>query len=84
VQRSCPGNTKAEMTRKRLEYFHSGVELLWIVDCVHRSVAVYTSPSDVVVLGEQETIDGGELLPGFKSPVADFFTDLDIGLATDA
>lgn len=84
VEVLSPGNTKAEMARKRLEYFHSGVELLWIVDCMHRSVAVYTSPSDVVVLGEGETIDGGELLPGFKSPVAEFFADLDIGLASDA
>ena len=34
------GNTKAEMSRKRVEYFHSGTRLVWMVDCVNRSVAV--------------------------------------------
>lgn len=79
VEVLSPGNTRAEMARKRLEYFLSGVELVWIVDCSHRSVAVFTSPSDFRVLGETEVIDAGNVLPEFSSPVADFFTDLDIG-----
>ncbi len=79
VEVLSPGNTKAEMARKRLEYFHNDVELVWIVDCVHRSVAVYSSSSNVRVFGEEETIDGGSVLPGFTATVGDFFTDLDIG-----
>lgn len=79
VEVLSPGNTKAEMSRKRLEYFHSGVELVWIVDCVNRSVAVYSSHSDVVVFGETDLIDGGSVLVGFSAPVNDFFLDLDIG-----
>ena len=74
-----PGNTKAEMARKRLEYFHAGVQVVWMVDCTNRSVAVFTSPTDVIVLGEEEVIDGGEAVPGFVSRVGDFFVDLDIG-----
>ena len=72
-----PGNTKAEMMRKRIEYFHSGVRLVWIVDCRSRSVAVYTSPVGVTVLDEEATITGGDVLPGFECVVADFFRDLD-------
>ncbi len=72
-----PGNTKAEMMRKRIEYFHSGVRLVWIVDCRSRSVAVYTSPVDVTVLDEEAMIAGGEVLPGFECAVAEFFSDLD-------
>ena len=79
VEVLSPGNTKAEMSRKRVEYFHSGTRLVWMVDCVNRSVAVYTSPSAVRILNEDDTIDGGEVLPEFSSPVADFFTDLDFG-----
>lgn len=79
VEVLSPGNTKGEMSRKRIEYFHSGVRLVWMVDCVNRSVAVYTSPSAVRVLSEEATIDGGDVLPGFTSPVADFFIDLDLG-----
>ena len=79
VEVLTPGNTKAEMARKRLEYFHAGVQVVWMVDCTNRSVAVFTSPTDVIVLGEEEVIDGGEAVPGFVSRVGDFFVDLDIG-----
>lgn len=83
VEVLCPGNTAAEMARKRLEYFHAGVEVVWIVDCVNRSVAVFTSPAQVAVLGEHDTIECPAQLPGFDSPVAQFFADLDIGLEQD-
>ena len=79
VEVLSPGNTKAELARKRIEYFAAGTQLVWIVDCAHRSVAVYTSPSDAVVVGQDAVIDGGNVLKGFSSPVADFFADLDIG-----
>jgi len=72
-----PSNTKAEMARKRIEYFHSGVQLVWIVDCVDRSVAVYTSPDAAQVLTQDQTIDGGKVLPEFSCLVAEFFADLE-------
>ncbi len=71
------------MTRKRLEYFHCNVQVVWIVDCIHRSVAVYTSLSKFKIYSEADTIDGGEALPGFTAQVADFFRDLDIGLEVE-
>ncbi len=74
------GNTPAEMARKRSEYFASDVQLLWIVDCANRTVAIYQPNLPVEVVGEADTLDGSEALPGFTSSVADFFTDLDIGL----
>jgi Uma2 family endonuclease len=77
VEVLSPGNTKAEMMRKRIEYFHSGVNLVWIVDCRSRSVAVYTSPVDVTVLDEEAKITGGDVLPGFECQVAEFFSDLE-------
>jgi hypothetical protein len=40
---------------------------------------VYTSPAAAVVYHEKDTIDGGAVLPGFLSPVAGFFVDLDLG-----
>jgi len=80
VEVLSPGNTRAEMARKRIEYFHSQVKLVWIVDCVDRSVAVYTSPHQVRVLNEEATLDGGDVLAGFSCAVSDLFTDLDLGL----
>lgn len=78
VEVLSPGNTPAEMSRKRIEYFNSGVRLVWIVDCHLRTVRVYTSPSAFVVFDETSTIDGSEVLPEFTNPVAEFFAELDV------
>lgn len=71
------GNTRGEMNRKRLEYFHAGVELVWIVDLVNRTIAIYRSSAAYRVVGENDTIDGEEVLAGFQCKVIDFFADLD-------
>jgi Uma2 family endonuclease len=71
-------NTRAEMARKRREYFEGGTRLVWEVDPVARTVAVYTSAeAPTAVVGEQETLDGGNVLPGFTLRLADLFRCLD-------
>ena len=84
VEVLSPDNTRGEMRNKRIEYFDGGTRLVWIVDVVHRSVAVYTSVERFTLLGEDDTIDGGDVLPGFEAKVAAFFEDLDAEVATDA
>ncbi len=66
-------NTPGEMDRKRKEYFLAGVELVWVVDLFKRTVAVYTSPDEVTTLQEQDTLDGGRVLPGFTMPLRQLF-----------
>ncbi len=71
------GNTRGEMNRKRLEYFHAGVQMIWIVDLANRTVAIYHSSSSFRVVGEEDLITGEDALPGFECKVQDFFVDLD-------
>lgn len=66
-------NTEAEMERKLQEYFAAGVRLVWYVDPEPRRVRVYTSPDDVSVLVEAETLEGGSVLPGFQLTIRDWF-----------
>lgn len=70
------GNTHEEMERKLKEYFLSEVTLVWFVDPKARTVRVYTSPDEVIELTEADTLDGGDVLPGFSVPVARLFADL--------
>lgn len=78
VEVLSPGNTKAEMARNLLEYFLHGVQVVWIVDCAQRTIAVYSSPHEItLVAGQSDQIDGGVALPGFTAKVADFFSGLD-------
>jgi Uma2 family endonuclease len=70
-------NTKAEMKRKRGEYFAAGVQLVWIVDPVDLTIAVYSSPESPKVLTTNNVLDGGTVLPGFSVPVAEIFASLE-------
>jgi len=70
-------NTPGEMLRKRRDYFTAGVELVWEVDPERRTVAVYTTPIDPVILAVGDVLDGGSVLPGFVLPLADLFGELD-------
>lgn len=70
-------NTKAEMARKRREYFEAGVRLVWEVDPRARTVAVYETPEQATVLDASATLDGGEMLPGFALPLIELFAELD-------
>lgn len=73
VEVLSPSNTRAEMTEKVAAYLAGGTALLWIIDPERRSVTVYTRDGQSGILGEGETLDGGEVLPGFSLPVADLF-----------
>lgn len=77
VEVLSPGNTGAEMARKRHEYFRAGVRLVWLVDPEARSVTVYTAPEQSRRFDEDQELDGGAVLPGFTHPVRSLFTELD-------
>ena len=70
------GNTPGEMSRKRREYFEAGVRLLWLIDPDARSAEVYTpSAPDPVRLTESQSLDGGDVLPGFTLELRPLFAD---------
>jgi len=75
VEVLSPGNTAVEMDEKVALYFGAGSRMVWIVNPKRRTAAVYTSPFDVRILSEEETVDGGEVLPGFRLPLAQLFAD---------
>ena len=67
------GNTKGEMKRKLKEYFFNGVRLVWYIDIKKRTAAVYTSPDQGAPLSEGQTLDGGDVVPGFRLPLRSLF-----------
>lgn len=72
-----PSNTRGEMARKLRENFSAGVRLVWIFDPPSRTVAVYTTPDQFTTLGENDVLDGGDVLPGFTLPLAELFAEVD-------
>ncbi len=69
-------NTRAEMDRKRREYFASGSRLVWEVNPRRRTVAVYTAERRSTRLTAADTLDGDDVLPGFTYPCAELFKHL--------
>lgn len=67
------GNTRGEMARKRKEYFLAGTRLVWQVNPRKRTVDVYTAPDAPTTRTEADTLDGGDVLPGFRLPVRSIF-----------
>jgi Uma2 family endonuclease len=68
------GNTAWEMKHKLKEYFQAGARLVWYVDPSARIVRVFASPARSKLVGEDGTLDGGDVLPGFRLAVKDWFT----------
>ncbi len=66
-------NTRAEIDRKRREYFEAGVELVWIVYPVTITIEVWTTPRDCHLVGIDDTLDGGSVLPGFTLSIREWF-----------
>lgn len=52
-------------------YLQAGVRMVWLVDPAKRSILVFGGDDTTLTLGEDDTLDGGEILPGFVMRVAD-------------
>jgi Uma2 family endonuclease len=73
IEVMSPSNTAREMGEKVALYFGAGARAVWVFNPKKRTAAVYASPSDVRILSEQDTLDGGEVLPGFKLELSKLF-----------
>jgi len=69
------GNTQEEMQRKLHDYFDAGVERVWYVYPTEQEVHVFSSAADCVVLDQRQTLEGGDLLPGFSVPLERLFAE---------
>jgi|SRR5262245_9139657 len=73
VEVISPGDTYSEVEEKVLEWLDAGVRLVVVVNPRKRAVTVYRSRTDIVILTEEEVIEGGEVVPGWTMPVASLF-----------
>jgi Uma2 family endonuclease len=71
------GNTRAEIQRKLGEYFDAGVRLAWVIDPRKRTARVHRSARRSRLVREHQSLDGGDVLPGFSVRLADLFEDLE-------
>jgi len=73
VEVLSPEDRASEVLAKVREWLGAGAEAVWVVDPTTETVSVYRSPNRAEVLGQEDVLTGGELLPGFRVPVSEIF-----------
>ncbi len=71
VEVLSPEDRPREVLDKVGEYLQAGVRLVWIVDPHRKRAVVYRSLSEVREVGLDADLEGAEILPGFRCPLAD-------------
>ena len=73
VEVISPNDVFKDVLAKVREYFHYGVQVVWVIAPEERQVYVYDSPTQVRILTGQDELTGGEVVPGFRIPLGHLF-----------
>lgn len=73
VEVLSPSDRASDVAAKLEMYQEAGVPLIWLVDPEKMTVTVIASGKTTRVLQSGDTLDGGNVLPGFSVPVAEIF-----------
>src|SRR5215208_2320374 len=63
----------SEVVAKLEMYQEAGVPLIWLVDPEQTTITIIASGNSTRVLQSGDTLDGGDVLPGFSVAVAEIF-----------
>ena len=73
VEVLSPSDRRGDVRAKIKEYVFYSVSLVWLVDPETRTVMVYQGSMRGTELGDDDLLDGGDVLPGFSCKVSDLF-----------
>ena len=77
VEILSPDDRMSDVMDKVRFYLENGVRLVWLIDPRTRTVLVWSSWTAPRLFTEDDTLDGGDVLPGFSTPVRDILPPLD-------
>jgi len=73
VEVISPNDVFKDVLAKVREYFHYGVQAVWVIAPEEQQVYVYDAPTHVRILIGQDELTGGEVVPGFRMPLGHLF-----------
>ncbi len=73
VEVVSPSDTAREVSEKAAAWIHFGARAVWVVDPDSKTVTVYAADGSVKTMAQGETLDGGDVLPGFRCDVNEIF-----------
>jgi Uma2 family endonuclease len=73
VEVVSPGDRASEVQSKVQQWLTHGTKLVWIVEPDSQTVNVYRSDGSAALLDKSATLDGEDVLPGFKMKLSALF-----------
>ncbi|MGD0383323.1 MAG: Uma2 family endonuclease [Thermoguttaceae bacterium] len=73
VEVLSPNDRASEVQKKIRDWLNAGCCAVWIVDPETKSVTIYKSTHDIIVLNTSDKLDDLFLLPGFSATVSEIF-----------
>jgi Uma2 family endonuclease len=73
VEVISPNDTYAEVEEKVLEWLEAGTRMVVVVNPRKNAVTAYRSLTEIVVLTEEDYLDGGDIVPGWTIAVKEIF-----------
>lgn len=73
VEVLSPSESPRHVADKVAEYLEAGVRLVWVIDPESRTAAAYRSLTRVRTVAERDALDGEDVLPGLRLPLAELF-----------
>ena len=74
VEVVSPGDRPREVREKVADWLRAGTRLVWIIDPGTRSATVYRSLEDFEELSVDDSLNGGDVLPGFACSIGELFS----------
>lgn len=73
LETRSPSDTRRGVREKVGRWLAAGVRVVWEMDPEARVVTVHRAGAEPKALGIDNTLDGGDVLPGFSLPLRDVF-----------
>jgi len=68
-------DTVKELTYQAIIWLQAGVQVVWALDPMERTLVVYRKDHSPQTLGPEDVLDGDALLPGFTYPLSRLFRE---------
>ena len=73
VEVISPGDRAGEVLAKVADWISAGTRVVWVLDPARRVARVYRADGTEQILTADESLDGGDVVPGFSCPVGEIF-----------
>lgn len=75
VEIRSPSDRIGALLAKVGDWLDAGALLVWVVDPMRQQVTVYRADGSQAILGLQDMLDGGDVLPGFTLAMTELFAE---------